>query len=123
MPQKKHTQELMKIIYNNPKGTQRFFASEMNVSLGKVNYLIKSLIERKIIKRHKINNVNQYEYKLTSSGLKFRSKLFMQEISNKTKEQNLLRTEIERLYSSLEDYDLNLQDVLKIVETNLNASK
>ena len=112
----------MKIIYNNLKGNQRSFASEMNVSLGKVNYLIKSLIERKIIKKHKITNANQYEYELTSPGLKLRSKLFMQEISNKTKKQNLLRVEIERLYNSLEDYDLNLQDVLKIVEENLNAS-
>ena len=86
MTLEEHNRELIRIIYNNPKGTQRFFASEINVSLGKLNYLLKSLIEKKIIKRQKIDNKNQYEYKLTSSGLKFRSKLFMQEISNKTKE-------------------------------------
>lgn len=53
--------------------SQRTIAHEIGYSLGKVNYVLKNLIDKGLIKSQKfINSENriQYKYLLTSTGLK-----------------------------------------------------
>ena len=41
---------VLKLIESNPEMTQRELASELNVSLGKVNYCLKAMVEKGWIK-------------------------------------------------------------------------
>ena len=41
---------VLKFIESNPEMTQRELASELNVSLGKVNYCLKAMVEKGWIK-------------------------------------------------------------------------
>ena len=41
---------ILRIVNNNPKATQRDIAEELNVSLGKTNYLIRALIDKGLLK-------------------------------------------------------------------------
>ena len=58
---------VLKFIESNPEMTQRELASELNVSLGKVNYCLKAMVEKGWIKVQdfkKSNNELAYLYLL-----------------------------------------------------------
>jgi EPS-associated MarR family transcriptional regulator len=80
----------------------------LGVSLGKVNYCIKSLIEKGLIKVNNFrNNKNkiQYSYLLTPKGIEEKSKLTLDFIRIKTQEYDALRQEIESLKQEAKDID------------------
>ena len=63
---------VLRIVESNPQITQRELASELGVSLGKVNYCIKSLIEKGWIRAINFKNSKNklaYVYLLTPRGL------------------------------------------------------
>mgnify|MGYP005630667627 CR=1 FL=1 len=70
--------ELLRKLESNPKYTQRELSKEMEVSLGKVNYCMKKLIEKGLIKlsnfSHNPNKVN-YIYLLTPKGMEQKTRL------------------------------------------------
>ncbi len=60
--------KLLKLLDANPQATQRELAREMGVSLGKVNYCLKALIEKGHVKAEnfgKSDNKVAYLYLLT----------------------------------------------------------
>ncbi len=48
---------LMKAIAANPQASQRDLAREMGVSLGKVNYCLKGLVEKGMVEAHNFLNI------------------------------------------------------------------
>ena len=48
--------KLLKLLEGNPQATQRDLARELGVSLGKVNYCLKALIEKGHVKAQNFRN-------------------------------------------------------------------
>ena len=70
--------EVLRKIENNPNSSQRKLAKELGFSLGKLNYCIKALQEKGLVK---INNFTKnpnklnYFYALTPKGITAKTKL------------------------------------------------
>ena len=85
-------------IKSNPNSSQRELASELGVSLGKLNYCLKSLRNKGLIK---INNFKKnpnklgYAYILTPKGLSRKTKLTLNFMKRKMQEYDELKSEIE----------------------------
>ena len=75
-------------------------SNDLGVSLGKINYCLKSLIGKGFIKVNNFrNNKNkvQYSYLLTPKGIEEKSKRTLDFIRIKTQEYDTLKQEIESL--------------------------
>jgi len=92
--------QILKSLERDSHPTQRQLSSDLGVSLGKVNYCLKNLIEEGFIKINNFrNNKNkiQYSYLLTPKGIEEKSKLTLDFIRIKTQEYDTLKQEIESL--------------------------
>ena len=92
--------KILRNLENNPKVTQREVATELNLSLGKTNYLIRSLIDMGYVKLNnfrKHDNKIGYLYLLTPKGIKNKSKLAKNFLERKSEEYARLKEEIEQL--------------------------
>ena len=92
--------DLLRKLESNPEYTQRKLSQEMGVSLGKVNYCMKKLIERGWIKlsnfSHNPNKMG-YAYLLTSQGIEEKSRLTFSFLKRKIVEYEILKKEINAL--------------------------
>ena len=91
---------LIKLIEANPKASQRELAQQMGISLGKVNYCLKGLMEKGIIKAHNFKNSNNklaYAYLLTPKGIEEKTKITARYLKRRLKEYEDLKQEIEML--------------------------
>ena len=92
--------ELLRKLESNPEYTQRELSEEMGVSLGKVNYCMKKLIEKGWVKLSNFsrnpNKVN-YIYLLTPSGIEQKARLTFEFLAIKLEEYELLKVEISEL--------------------------
>ena len=96
--------EVMRVIEANPEMSQREIARELGASLGGVNYAMRALVERGLIKVQnfrKADNKIGYAYLLTPAGMKQKGQLAAAFLSRKLKEYELLRQEIEALKTEL----------------------
>ena len=87
---------LRKINYN-PNISQRELAKELNLSLGKINYCLRELKKRGLVKieNFKINkNKINYAYILTPKGISQKTKLTINFMKRKMKEYDELKSEI-----------------------------
>lgn len=92
--------KVMRVIEANPKVSQREIARELGVSLGGVNYAMKALIERGLVKARNFgrsDNKLGYVYALTPAGVKQKSELAASFLNRKLEEYEFLRQEIEVL--------------------------
>ena len=92
--------KILKIFENNPNATQRQIARDLNVSLGKTNYIIRALIDRGWIKLSNFkrsDNKLGYIYLLTPKGIAEKSMLSQKFLRRKSEEYNRLKKEIEML--------------------------
>jgi len=92
--------KLMRVLEANPSMSQRELASELGVSLGRVNYCLQALVRKGQIKAKnfsKSSNKAAYRYLLTPSGLEQKANLTVRFLKAKTREYEALRVEIERL--------------------------
>jgi len=92
--------DILRNIEENPGVTQRRMAEELDVSLGKINYLIKSLIEKGslIIENFKTSdNKLGYLYVITPQGMEQRRKLTLSFLKRKSEEFDKLKKEMERI--------------------------
>jgi EPS-associated MarR family transcriptional regulator len=98
--------DLLRKLDSSPHFTQRELSSEMGVSLGKVNYCIKKLTERGLIKltnfSHNPNKMG-YAYLLTPSGVDEKARLTFSFLKRKIKEYEILRDEIAKLKLDVEE--------------------
>ena len=110
MNQKDIRLDLLRKIELNPEYTQRELSKEMSVSLGKVNYCIKKLTEKGLIK---ITNFKQnpnkmgYVYLLTPKGIEEKTRLTFSFLKRKIKEFEILKDEISEL--KLESEKMNTE--------------
>ena len=92
--------EILRNIEENPGLTQRQMAKELDVSLGKINYLIKALIEKGslIIDNFKTSdNKLGYLYVITPKGVEQRRKLTILFLQRKAEEFDKLKKEMNRI--------------------------
>jgi len=100
MNQKDIRLDLLRKLESCPESSQRELSLEMGVSLGKVNYCMKKLIEKGLIK---IINFKQnptkmgYAYLLTPRGIEEKSRLTISFLKRKITEYEILKKEINAL--------------------------
>lgn len=100
MNQKDIRLDLLRRFESNPTCTQRELSKDMGVSLCKVNYCIKKLTEKGLIKITNFKkNANKigYLYILTPSGIEEKTKLTFSFLKIKIKEYEILKEEILKL--------------------------
>jgi EPS-associated MarR family transcriptional regulator len=91
---------VLRLLGTNPCTSQRELASFAGVSLGKVNYCLRSLIAKGFVKAQnyrKSRNRLAYLYLLTPTGLAAKAELARDFLARKLHEYEALRLEIERL--------------------------
>lgn len=91
---------LLKTLEDNPSLSQRDLAKRLGISLGKVNFCLKALIEKGCLKVNNFrNNDNKlaYAYLLTPRGVEQRARMTVEFLQIKVQEYERLRTEIEEL--------------------------
>ena len=89
--------KVLKQIQNNPNTSQRKLAKEVGFSLGKLNYCLKALQQKGLIKidNFKKNpNKISYAYILTPKRKKKKAKLTMNFMIRKMKEYDELKEEL-----------------------------
>ena len=110
MNQKDIHLDLLRKLEVNPEYTQRELSQEMGVSLGKINYCMKKLIEKGWIKlsnfSHNPNKVG-YIYLLTPKGIEQKTKLTILFLKRKIEEFEILKDEISEL--KLESEKMNTE--------------
>ena len=89
--------ELLRKLKNKPKSSQRKLAKDLGFSLGKLNYCLKALQVKGLIKvdnfRNNPNKLN-YIYVLTPKGISEKTKLTVNFMKRKMKEYNELKLEL-----------------------------
>ena len=81
-----------------PNSTQRRLTIELGFSLGKLNYCLKALREKGLIKiKNFKKNTNKigYAYILTPKGISIKTKITLNFMKRKIKEYDELKSEIE----------------------------
>ena len=92
--------KVLRHIEANPEITQRELAQELGISLGKVNYCLKALIQRGWVKASNFKNSNNksaYAYLLTPTGIERKARITLSYLKRKVEEYESLKTEIEEL--------------------------
>tara|TARA_B100001057_G_C22701927_1_gene892097 strand:+ start:127 stop:420 length:294 start_codon:yes stop_codon:yes gene_type:complete len=90
--------ELLRKLNKNPKSSQRELAKDLGFSLGKLNYCLKALQEKGLVK---IQNFSKnpkkinYIYILTPKGISEKTKLTISFMKRKMKEYDELKRELE----------------------------
>ena len=90
--------EVLRKIQKKPEASQRELAGELGFSLGKLNYCLKALKIKGLIK---INNFQKnpnkfgYVYMLTPKGIATKTKLTLNFMKRKMKEYDELKSEID----------------------------
>ena len=90
----------LKLLEQQPDMTQRQIAGELNVSLGKTHYLVKSLIDVGWVKLdnfQRSDNKWGYAYLLTPNGIIEKAVITAQFLTRKQREFNDLQLEIQHL--------------------------
>ena len=89
--------EVLRKIQKKPSSTQRELAAELGISLGKLNYCIKALKNKGLIKINNFkknpNKIN-YLYILTPKGLSIKMNMTINFIKKKMKEYDELKREL-----------------------------
>ena len=90
---------ILRNLYKNPNYSQRDLARELGLSLGKLNYCIKALKDKGLIKIRRFkkspNKIGHIKYVLTSQGISLRTKLTINFMKKKMKEYDELKKELD----------------------------
>ena len=97
---------LMRLLKANPELSQRDVARELGVSLGKVNYCLRALIQKGWIKAANFKNSQNkaaYMYLLTPRGIEKKARLTVRFMRIRMHEYETLRAEIEQIRQEAEE--------------------
>lgn len=90
---------ILRKIYKKPDTSQRELAKNLGFSLGKLNYCIKALQKKGLIKirnfQQQKNKLNYIQYVITPKGIAERAKLTINFMKKKMKEYDELKKELE----------------------------
>ncbi|MDD2752189.1 MAG: MarR family EPS-associated transcriptional regulator [Candidatus Omnitrophica bacterium] len=104
-----HSEKTLKIIREierNPQVTQRHLSEKLEISLGKINYLINALIDKGVIEAKNFKNSKKklaYMYMLTPQGIKTKIRLTRMFFEWKIQEYEKLKKEIEDIRKEIPD--------------------
>jgi len=99
--------QILKSLEQDPNYTQRQLSKDLDLSLGKVNYCLKSIVEKGFVKINNFKNSknkSQYSYLLTPKGIEEKARLTVEFIKIKTREYEQLKDEIETLKTEVRKY-------------------
>ena len=91
---------VMRLLEENPDLTQRELAEKLGVSVGGLNYCLKALTEKGLVKMQNFANSKNkfgYVYVLTPRGIAEKARLTSAFLKRKMEEYETLKTEIEAL--------------------------
>jgi EPS-associated MarR family transcriptional regulator len=101
---------VMRILQDNPDLTQRELAEKLGISVGGLNYCLKALMEKGLVKmKNFANSKNKfgYVYVLTPSGMKERAAITHRFLQRKMDEYEALRAEIDSLRAEVGDDEVD----------------
>ena len=92
--------EVLRRIKDKPETSQRELASQLGFSLGKLNYCLKALQKKGLVKLQNFQNqpkkISYLRYIITPKGITERSKLTIKFMARKMKEYDELKKELEK---------------------------
>ena len=92
--------EVLRKIQETPESSQRELAAKLGFSLGKLNYCLKALQKKGLVKlqnfQKKANKINYLRYVITPKGISARSKLTINFMKRKMKEYDELKKELRK---------------------------
>jgi MarR family transcriptional regulator, temperature-dependent positive regulator of motility len=91
---------LLKLLAERPDASQRDLSQALGVSLGKINYCVKALLDEGWIKVTNFKNSRNklaYAYLLTPSGIDAKARITARFLKHKIAEYDALKVEIEQL--------------------------
>ena len=92
--------EVLRRVQKKPESSQRELAEELGFSLGKLNYCLKALQKKGLIKlqnfQKQSNKINYLRYVITPKGISKRTKLTINFMKKKVKEYDELKEELKR---------------------------
>ena len=97
--------QILRFVHENPEISQRELSARLGVSLGAINYCLKALMDRGVVK---IQNVNKspnkvgYSYFLTPAGIAEKTLLTARFLQRKKLEYDALKKEIGELSTELD---------------------
>ena len=113
--------QLLRLLAENPRRSQRELSRLMGVALGSVNYCLTGLIDKGYIKlenfRHADNRL-AYGYHLTPAGIQAKLNLTYRFLKRRLKEYTEIKAQIQTLSTELADQnpellsDLDFKDIL-----------
>lgn len=95
---------LLKELEKSESNSQRALAENMGISLGKINFILKALISRGLVKMENFANSDNkigYRYALTPDGIAEKMKITKAFIKRKEEEYERIRQEIEDAKSDI----------------------
>lgn len=98
--------KLIREIQDNPAHTQRSLARKLDISLGKVNYVLTGLTEKGLIQAKKIKNHPgqiRWQYHLTPKGLKAKVRIAKKYLIQRMKEFDIIQQEITELNNEVNE--------------------
>lgn len=102
-PQNEETFCLLSELHNSPNATQRQLSKNLNISLGKTNYLIQQLIRKGTIKVKNFSRnpgkLGKVKYILTQKGAEEKAKLTYHFLKRKEAEYKFIKNEWEKVKS------------------------
>ena len=92
--------EVLRKIKKTPESSQRELAEKLGFSLGKLNYCLKALQKKGLVKlqnfQKKANKINYLRYVITPKGISERTKLTINFMKRKMKEYDELKNELKK---------------------------
>jgi EPS-associated MarR family transcriptional regulator len=96
---------LLRKISESPQLSQRELSTHLGLSLGKVNFLIKALMKKGLLKAHNFKNAKNkiaYLYYLTPRGAEEKAKITYRFLMRKVSEYEKLKIEIRQLQKEID---------------------
>ena len=97
---------VMKYLDNTQKTSPRELSQSLNISLGKINYILKALINKGIVKARNFKNSKNkraYAYYLTSKGIQEKTRMTISFFNRKSQEYDKLKKELIELEKEIKN--------------------
>lgn len=95
----------LNVLRNIPElESQKLLATKLGLSVGKINYVLKALSEKGLVKAENFfanKNKNQYKYLLTAKGIQEKISLTEKFIEIKKREYDKLTEELENMNKNI----------------------
>lgn len=108
--------KLIREIEDNPAHTQRSLAEKLDISLGKVNYILAGFIEKGIIKAKKLKKNPEkvrWQYIITRKGIAAKVRITKNYFHQRLKEYDQIKKEIVSLQQEVDKIENHMTETNK----------